>query len=88
MGDRENDLKDNPPREGHYANYLQIGFNCYEFVLDFGQNFADNGAPFLHSRIITSPTYLKYLLETVNNSLNRYERDFGVIQTDGSSGHE
>lgn len=66
--------------EGRYANYFKIGHNAFEFLLDFGQLYPGNGEPQLHTRIITSPVYAKALLETLRDSIDRYEHAFGIIQ--------
>ena len=42
-----------PP--GVYANTLNVGYNAYEFVLEFGVVAPEDTAPRIHTRIITSP---------------------------------
>ena len=66
--------------EGRYSNYFKVGHNAFEFVLDFGQFYHENGDAHLHTRIITSPIYVKSLLETLRESMERYEQIFGAIQ--------
>ena len=66
--------------EGRYSNYFKVGHNASEFVLDLGQLSAENAGAKLHTRIITSPIYAKALLETLQESIERYEQTFGVIQ--------
>lgn len=66
--------------EGRYSNYFKVGHNAFEFVLDFGQFYPENGDAQLHTRIITSPIYVKNLLETLRESVERYEQTFGTIQ--------
>lgn len=66
--------------EGRYANYFKIGHNAFEFVLDFGQCYGGSGKAKLHTRIVTSPNYAKALLETLGESIERYEETFGVIE--------
>ena len=51
------------PVEGRYANYFKIGYNAFEFVIDFGQLYpegepGDKKARF-HTRIITAPVYAR-----------------------------
>ena len=65
--------------EGRYANYFKVGHNPFEFLLDFGQFYPEGEQPQLHSRIITSPIYAKALLETLRESVDRYEQTFGPI---------
>ena len=66
--------------EGRYSNYFKVGHNAFEFVVDFGQFYPENGDPRLHTRIITSPIYVKSLLETLRESVEQYEQTFGAIQ--------
>jgi hypothetical protein len=67
--------------EGRYANYFKVGYNAYEFVIDFGQYYPENDQAELCLRIITSPTYAKALLKTLEDSLDQYEKSFSTIQT-------
>jgi hypothetical protein len=64
------------PLKGFYANYFQVGHTAFEFVLDFGQNYA-NRRPRCHTRIVTSPTYARALLMTLTAALEQYARKFG-----------
>lgn len=66
--------------EGRYSNYFKVGHNAFEFVLDFGQFYSESKEAHLHTRIITSPIYVKSLLETLRESIERYEKSFGAIQ--------
>lgn len=74
------DPKDANLLEGRYANYFTIGHNAFEFLLDFGQFYAEGEAVRVHTRIITSPNYAKALLGILQESIDRYERTFGAIQ--------
>jgi hypothetical protein len=76
--------RDSKKLEGRYSNYFKVGHNAFEFVLDFGQFYSGNQEPQLHTRIITGPIYVKGLLETLRESVERYEKSFGPIQ--GESG--
>lgn len=69
--------------EGRYANCFEVGHNAFEFVLDFGQKYDDADAGTTHTRIVTSPTYAKALLQTLAESLQRYESDFGPLGAAG-----
>jgi hypothetical protein len=64
--------------EGRYANYFKVGYNAFEFVLEFGQLYEEESAR-LHTRIITTPTYAKALLETMQESVESFEQAFGII---------
>jgi hypothetical protein len=66
--------------EGRYANYFKVGYNAFEFLLDFGQDYSENEEAELYIRIITSPCYAKELLETLRVSIEQYEKSFGKIK--------
>ncbi|SPE35045.1 hypothetical protein SBA3_2220030 [Candidatus Sulfopaludibacter sp. SbA3] len=65
--------------EGRYANYFEVGHNAFEFVVNFGQFFAEGGDPELHTKIITSPVYAKRLQQVLDDAVDRYEQAFGPI---------
>ena len=65
--------------EGRYANYFKVGYNAFEFVLDFGQHYTEGQGAQLHTRIVTGPSYAKELLKFLQDCVDRYESDFGVI---------
>lgn len=48
-----------------YANYLRVGYNAFEFFLDFGQNLPGLGGESFHTRIVTSPEHLHAFLQTL-----------------------
>jgi Protein of unknown function (DUF3467) len=64
---------------GRYANYFKLGYNAFEFVLDFGQFYNGNKDPRFHTRIITSTVYAKTLLKLLQDSLDGCEQALGVI---------
>jgi hypothetical protein len=66
--------------EGRYANYFKVGHNAFEFVVDFGQFYPESREAQLHTRIITSPIYVKSLSELLQESIKQYEQAFGAIQ--------
>jgi hypothetical protein len=72
--------------EGRYANYFKVGHNAFEFLLDFGQFYLEAEHARLHTRIITSPIYAKALLETLRESIDRYEQIFGAIPKEDKEG--
>ncbi len=65
--------------EGRYANYFKVGQNAFEFLLDFGQFYCESETPRIHTRIITSPTYAKALLEILRESMGQHEQIYGAI---------
>ena len=60
--------------EGVYANLFKVGFNVYEFVLDFGQTFSEKGREKYHTRIVTTPEYVKQLLELLQQTYEEFEK--------------
>jgi len=74
------------PVEGRYANYFKVGYNAFEFVIDFGQLYpagepGDKEAQF-HTRIITAPVYARALVETLQDSIEQYAQSFGEIHNE------
>lgn len=65
--------------EGRYANCFEVGHNAFEFVLDFGQKYDELDAATTHTRIVTSPSYAKALQQTLAESIERYEKEFGPL---------
>ena len=60
--------------EGKYANFFKVGYNAYEFILEFGQLYQSENSPRIHSRIITPPAYARELLETLAAAIRRHEQ--------------
>lgn len=73
-------MQGSEPIEAKYANYFQAGQNAMEFIIEFGQLYSDEAIPFLHTRIITSPTYAKKLVKLLEESLAQHEVQFGNIR--------
>ncbi|MGA1839288.1 MAG: DUF3467 domain-containing protein [bacterium] len=73
------DLLNSNQLEGKYSNYFKIGQNAFEFVIEFGQYYPEKEKEIFHTRIITSPTYAKSLLEILQKTIKRYEQTFGKI---------
>jgi hypothetical protein len=66
--------------EGRYANFFKVGHNAYEFIIDFGQFYADETKQErIHSRIVTSPAYAKGLLKTLQAAIVLHEAEFDII---------
>lgn len=80
-----NEKHEDPPEahdlEGRYANYFKIGYNAFEFLIDFGQIYNEDEVEKvqLHTRIITSPVYAKTLLKLIQDSITQCEHTFGPI---------
>jgi hypothetical protein len=86
---RPKDRKRDDDREGRYTNYFKVGFNSFEFILDFGQAYQGGVGETLHTRIITGPAYAKALARLLTDSLAAYERTCGPIpEIDGAGRQE
>lgn len=73
--------QDPPQIEERYSNYFMVGYNAFEFLLDFGHCSPENEEGQFHTRIIASPTCAKALFELFRESIDRYEKSFGVIRS-------
>lgn len=63
-----------------YANQFEIGYNAFEFLLDFGQDFEAVGETrVFHTRIATTPAYAKAFRALLDRSIDQYEALFGPI---------
>ena len=65
--------------EGKYANHIAVGFNAYEFLIDFGQSYSENEDAELSVRIVTSPFYAREFLKTLQKSIDQYDDSYGNI---------
>ena len=68
--------------EGRYANYFQVGHNAFEFLLDFGQLYAESERARIHTRIIINPAYMKSLVETLRESIERQAQIWEQVARD------
>jgi hypothetical protein len=62
-------------KEGHYANFFQIGHNASEFLIEFGQQEA--GERVFHTRIYVRAKQARILADLMNSTLEQHERIFG-----------
>ena len=67
--------------EGKYANYFEVGHNAFEFVIDFGQHYAENEEAELCIRIRTSPAYAIAFQKILNESIEQYEKKYEPIES-------
>jgi len=82
MTRRSDDPVTRDESNGRYANYFELGYTQFEIILAFGQCFENAPAAPCHTRIITSPTYAKTLLDLLQQCLREYEQRYGVIETE------
>ena len=78
--------------EGRYANYFELSYNKFEFVIGFDQYYSkdeeESQVPTRIIKIIMNPLNAKALMELLLKSIEDYERNFGVIETLKSEKHE
>jgi hypothetical protein len=65
--------------EGKYANYYRVGYNAFEFIIEFSQVYQGEDGNYFHTRIISAPIYAKELLALLNESIKAYESSYGPI---------
>jgi hypothetical protein len=67
------------PMEGKYVNHFQIGYNAFEFVIDFSQAHDNQVVTDANTRVITTPAYAKLLSAMLDQSIHQYEEKFEKI---------
>jgi hypothetical protein len=75
--------------EAKYANLFHVGYNAFEVVVEFGQQYA--GEPGeeevlpsqMHTRVVTAPVYAREFQELLRSALEDYERKFTPIAQRG-----
>jgi len=77
MGEEQSAVEQ--PHEARYVNYFNVGYNAFEVVVEFGQSYEGQAEPLFLARMVTTPVYAKRLLLLLDDSLNRYEQQFGSI---------
>ncbi len=81
---------ENDKSKAKYANFFKVGYNAYEFIIDFCQYYSANECcsetekAELCQRFITSPAYAKALLKVMQQSIEEYEKTFGTIDEEQS----
>jgi hypothetical protein len=67
-----------------YANDFEVGHTAFEFVIEFGDNYATTPRT-CHTRIVTHPVYALELLEVLERAVRRYESRYGPVKDRRSS---
>jgi hypothetical protein len=65
--------------EGQYANHYRVGYNAFEFLIEFGQLYEGESKARFHTRIISNPIYIKELFKILRESIESYENHYGPI---------
>lgn len=60
-----------------YANYFHIGFNAFEFFLDFGKWLDVFSPGAIQTRIVTAPRDARDLYDLLGGSLVDFEKAYG-----------
>lgn len=64
---------------GEYANAMQVSHNKEEFILTFLNILPPSGR--VCGKIITSPAHLKRMVEALKDNLQKYEKQFGAVES-------
>lgn len=65
-------LRPRLPMIGRYANAFRVGFNAFELIIEFGEQFTDNDDDeHLHTRIVTNPVAARALLTALQQALEQ-----------------
>jgi hypothetical protein len=78
---RDTQQHDTPP-DAKYTNYMAVGFNAYEFILEFGHVIDDEPVR-VHTRLIMTPAIVNLLCRSLCESVRQYGESFGLV--DGPS---
>ena len=62
-----------------YSNYFEVGYNSYEFLIDFGQYQPEVSEVVLHTRIVAGPAFTKVLHDMVRDAIAKYEAENSPI---------
>ena len=68
---------DNATLGGTYANNMMVHMTREEFVLDFLNVVPPHAT--LNTRVIVAPSHMKRMLKVLSNTLDKYEKDFGML---------
>jgi hypothetical protein len=66
-----------------YSNYLRVGCNAFEFILEFCDYREGDIEARVISVVITTPAFAKAFEATLSQSIKNYEERFGMIPEGG-----
>jgi hypothetical protein len=66
-----------------YSNYLRVGCNAFEFILEFCDYREGDTEARVISVVITTPAFAKAFEATLSQSIKNYEERFGTIPEGG-----
>lgn len=76
---------DEETAEGTYSNLVMIAHSPEEFILDFIRVVPGVQKARVKERIIITPQHAKRLLRALQDNVDRYEEDYGHIDTEGGA---
>lgn len=62
-----------------YSNFLRVGCNAFEFVLDFCDYRNEEEEPRSVAAVVAAPAIAKAFAKTLQQSLEDYEQRFGKL---------
>ena len=71
--------------KGNYVNMAVVSHSKSEFIMDFLSLMPGMPAPTVLDRIITTPETAKQILITLQENVEKYERNFGEIELDNQT---
>lgn len=72
--------------EGIYSNLAFISHTASEFILDFARLLPGSPKARVHARIIMTPQHVRALLGAMEQTIAKFEDQFGKIQMQGQEG--
>lgn len=79
---------DEETAEGTYANLVMIAHSPEEFILDFIRVVPGVQKARVKERIIITPRHAKRLLRALQDNVERYEENYGSIESQGRTPDE
>src|SRR5579863_132577 len=73
--------------EGIYSNLAIITHSPAEFVVDFTRVLPGVPRARVQARIVMTPQHTKLLLNALRDNIEKFEKQFGEIRVDGSTGN-
>jgi Protein of unknown function (DUF3467) len=76
------------PKIGRYANVFRVGFNAFEVVIEFGEQFSDAENVRMHTRVVTNPVFARGLINSLNDALTNYANEYASETAASPQGRE
>lgn len=69
--------------EGTYANFFVITNSPSEFIIDFGRILPGIPDAKIYTRVVSTPSHTKQLLQLLEKNIETFEKQFGEIKVQG-----